>query len=161
MRKLKQMVTGMLFVACLVMTALPVYAADNLLGTVVDGSLLTDEDSAEVTVYPKARGSLLSYGAGGITIAGKRLVSLSGSTAAYRKVEKVKVAIYLQRLKDGRWVHVLTMGPTIKYNTNIVSSTGTYSVTGGYYYRVYGAHAVINGNTSESTPSFSDGIWVS
>ncbi len=161
MRKLKQMAVGMLLVACLALTSLPVYAADELLGTVVDGSLLTDEESAEVTVYPKARGSLLSYGAGGITIAGKRRVSISGSTAAYRKVEKVKVAIFLQRLEGGSWEPVLTMGPTIKYNTNIVSSTGTYSVTGGYYYRVYGAHAVIDGGTSESTPSSSNGVWVS
>ena len=161
MRKLKQMVVGMLLVTCLVLTSFPVYAADELFGTVVGGSLLTDEDSAEVTVYPKARGSLLSYGTGGITIAGKRLVRISGSTAAYKKVEQIKVAILLQRLKSGSWVHVLTMGPTIKYNTNIVSNTGMYSVTGGYYYRVYGAHAIINGSTSEATPSYSNGVWVS
>lgn len=161
MRKLKQIVVSALLVGCLAMTAVPAYAADELLGTVVDGSLLTDEESAEVTVYPKARGSLLSYGTGGITIAGKRLVSLSGTTAAYKKVEQIKVAILLQRLEDGNWEHFLTMGPTIKYNTNIVSNSGTYSVTGGYYYRAYGVHAVINGSTRESTPSSSNGIWVS
>lgn len=161
MRKLKQMMFSTLLLVCLVMTAVPVYAADELLGMVVDGSLLTDEDSAEVTVYPKARGSLLSYGTGSISIAGKRLVMLTGTTAAYKKVEKIKVAMHLQRLESGSWEHVLTMGPKINYKTNLVSNSGTYSVTGGYYYRVYGAHVVINGSTSESTPSSSNGIWVS
>ncbi len=161
MKRVKQIAVSALLVFCLAMTALPVCAADELLGTVVDGSLLTDEDSAEVTVYPKARGSLLSYGTGGISIAGKRLVRIAGSTAAYKKVEKVKVSILLQRLEGKSWEHVLTMGPKIAYNTNIVSNSNTYSVTGGYYYRAYGLHTVINGSTSESTPSSSDGIWVS
>lgn len=161
MRKLKQKAFFVLLVLCLAMTAIPVSAADELLGTVVGGSLLTDEDSAEATVYPKARGSLLSYGTGSISIAGKRLVMLTGTTAAYKKVEKIKVAMHLQRLESGSWEHVLTMGPTIKYNTNFVSNNGTYSVSGGYYYRVYGAHVVINGSTRESTPSYSNGVWVS
>ena len=161
MRRVKQMVMAMLLVCSLALTAFPAYAADELLGTVVDGSLLTDEESAEVTVYPKARGSLLSYGTGSITIAGKRLVNIAGNTAAYRKVEQVKVAVHLQRLVSGSWVHFLTMGPRIKYNANIVSASRAYSVTGGYYYRVHGVHAVIDGSISESTPSNSDGIWVS
>lgn len=161
MRKVKQIVVSVFLVCCLALTAVPVYAADELLGTVVDGSLLTDEESAEVTVYPKARGSLLSYGTGSISIAGKRLVKMTGTTAAYKKVEKVKVTMLLQRLEDGNWEYVLTMGPKINYNTNLVSNSGTYSVTGGYYYRTRGAHVVINGNTSESTPSNSNGVWVS
>ncbi len=161
MRKVKQMAVAVLLVASLALTALPAYAADELLGTVVDGSLLTDEESAEVTVYPKARGSLLSYGTGGISIAGKRLVRIAGTTAAYRTVDQVKVAVHLQRLVSGNWEHFLTMGPRIKYNGNIVSVSRTYSVTGGYYYRAHGTHTVIDGSTSESTPSNSDGIWVS
>lgn len=161
MRNRKQMMAAVLLIFCLALTALPVYAADELLGTVVDGSLLTDEDSTEVTVYPKARGSILAYGTGGLLIAGKRLVKLSGTTAAYRNVSQVQVTMYLQRLVSGSWKHVLTMGPKIKYNTNIVSNTNTYSVTGGYYYRAYGAHTAIDGSTSESTPSSSNGIWVS
>lgn len=161
MRKVKQMTAALLLAAGLALTAIPVCAADELLGTVVDGSLLTDEESAEVTVYPKARGSLLSYGVGGITIAGKRLVNIAGSTAAYRKVDQVKVMLHLQRLESGRWEHYLTMGPKVKYNANIISASNNYSVTGGYYYRVYGVHTAVDGGTSESTPSFSDGIWVS
>ena len=160
MPKVKQMIVAVLFVICFVMTALPVYAADELLGTVVDGSLLTDEESAEVTVYPKARGSLLSFGTGGVSIAGSRLVRVVGSTAAYKTVSQVKVTILLQRLKNGSWVHVLTMGPKIKYNANYVSNSNTYSVTGGCYYRAYGLHTVID-SVTESTSSYSNGIWVS
>lgn len=161
MRMAKRMMAAILLVSSLVLTAIPVCAADDLLGTVVDGSLLTDEESAEVTVYPKVRGSILSYGTGGVGIAGKRKVTLYGTTAAYRSVDQVQVTMFLQRLVSGNWEHVLTMGPKIKYNTNIVSNSNTYSVTDGYYYRAYGHHTAINGSTTESTPSYSNGIWVS
>ncbi len=158
---MKRMIGIALLVFSLVLTTFPAYAADELLGTVVDGSLLTDDDSAEGVVYPKMRGSLLAQGLGGISIAGVRRVTLSGSTAAYRKVARIQVTMYLQRLENGSWVHVLIMGPKIKYNTNTVSNSNTYSVTGGYYYRVRGAHTVIDGSTTESVTSYSNGIWVS
>ena len=160
MRRVKQMAVAVLLVLGFALTSLPVCAADELLGTVVDGSVLTDDMSAEGYAYPRMRGSILSYGTGGVSIEGTRRVRLSGTTTAYKKVSQVQVKMYLQRLKNGSWVHVLTLGPKIKYNTNYVSNTTVYSVAGGYYYRAQGAHTAINGSTTESSVSTSNGIWV-
>lgn len=160
MKRAKRVTVSVLLALGLALTALPAYAADERLGTVVDGSLLTDDTSAEGYAYPKLRGSILSYGAGSVTIEGTRRVRLTGSTSAYRNVDQIQVTMFLQRLEGGSWAPVLTMGPKIKYNTNYVSNTSVYSVAGGFYYRAYGHHTAIDGGTTESSASSSDGIWV-
>ena len=160
MKGMKRMAVSVLLVLGLALTALPVCAADELLGTVVDGSVLTDDTYAEGYAYPKARGSILSYGSGSIAIEGTRRVRITGSTSAHKKVSQVQVTVQLQRLKNGSWSHVLTLGPKIKYNANYVSNTTVYSVAGGYYYRAHGAHTAINGGTTESSISNSNGVWV-
>lgn len=160
MRRAKRLAVSVLLMFGLALTSLSVCAADELLGTVVDGSLLTDDTYAEGYAYPKLRGSILSYGSGSVAIEGTRRVRLTGATSAHRTVSQVKVTMHLQRLKNGSWVHVLTLGPKVKYNANYVSNTTVYSVAGGYYYRAQGAHTAINGSTTESLPSYSDGIWV-
>ncbi len=160
MKNFKRMAVSMLLVLGLMLMALPVHAADERLGTVVDGSLLTDDTYAEGQTYLKQRGSILSYGSGSVSIAGTRRVTLFGATTAHKTVEQVQVTMYLQRLEGSNWEHVLTMGPKIKYNANYVSNSNTYSVAGGYYYRAYGAHTAINGSTSESATSYSNGVWV-
>lgn len=160
MRRAKQIVASVMLVLGFALTSLSVCAADDLLGTVVDGSLLTDDTYAEGYAYPRMRGSILSYGSGSIAIEGTRRVRVTGSTSAYRNVSQIKVTMHLQRLKNGSWVHVLTLGPKIKYNTNYVTNSTVYSVAGGYYYRASGTHTAINGSTAESSASYSDGVWV-
>lgn len=160
MKRIKQVIVPTLLLFCLVMGTISVSAADDRLGTVVDGSLLTDETEAESIAYPKARGAYFSYGTGSVTIVGTRSVKLTGSTAAYQSVDQISVAIFLQRLVGDNWQHVLTMGPKIGYNTNYVSNSNTYSVAGGYYYRASGQHIVIEGSTKESKPTYSNGVWV-
>ena len=142
------------------MNTLQVAAADELLGTVVDGSVLTDDLEAESIVYPRARGSYLSSGSGHIVIAGTGSVTVSGSTTAYQNVDQIKVTLFLQRLESGSWVTVATLGPRTKYNTNYVSNSKTYSVARGYYYRVYGGHTAIEGSKSEALTSYTNALWV-
>ncbi|MDY3250755.1 MAG: DUF6147 family protein [Candidatus Choladocola sp.] len=154
--------TIMLFslLVCLIMSTTTVFAADERVGTVVDGSVLTDGTEAEGFFYPKARGSILASGSGDISIVGGRTVKVSGDTTAYRTVSKVKVTLYLQQLQGGNWVTVRTLGPKTNYNSYYVSNSNTYSVAGGYYYRVYGGHTAIDGSTSEAGTSYTDGVWV-
>ena len=160
MKKLRQLALPVLLLLCFVFGTLHAAAADELLGSVVDGSVLTDKTEAESTVYPWLRGSFLSSGSGSLTIAGKGSVTISGSTSAYQKVDEIKVTLHLQRLQNGSWVHVLTMGPKTAYGASYVSNSRTYSVAGGYFYRVTGTHTAIKGGTPESLVSFTDGIWV-
>ena len=160
LKKVKCIVMPIMFLFCMMFITASVSAADDRLGTVVDGSLLTDETEATGIGYPKERGSFLSYGTGSVSIVGSRKVKLTGATAAYQVVGRIQVKVFLQRLVGSNWVHVLTMGPTIKYNTNYVSYSNSYSVSGGYYYRAYGHHVVIHDGKTEAVPSYSNGIWV-
>ena len=160
MKQFKKFVLPLLLLCCFIMSTLQVAAADELLGTVVDGSVLTDGSEAESTVYPRQRGSYLSSGSGRVTIAGTGSVTVSGSTTAYQTVDTIKVTLYLQRLENGQWVHVATLGPRAKYNTNYVSNSKTYSVARGYYYRVSGGHTVIENGSSEALTSYTNGVWV-
>lgn len=160
MKRRSRIITVILFLTCMLLGSMHVSAADDRLGTIVDGSLLTDNLEAETTVYPLARGTYLSSGTGGLTIKGARSVRISGSTNAYQNVDEITVTLHLQRLEGNKWVNVTTLGPKTAYNTYTVSNANTYSVTGGYYYRVYGGHSVIEGGRNEAVPSYTDGVWV-
>ena len=160
MKKWRSFVTLVVLAFCLSMSTINAFAADEQLGTVVDGSLLTDATEADGVFYSKARGSILASGTGNIAIVGGRKVKMSGDTTAYRTVSKVKVTLYLQRLQGGSWVTVNTLGPKTNYSSYYVSNSNTYSVAGGYYYRVYGGHTAIDGSTSEAGTSCTDGVWV-
>lgn len=159
MRKHK-MFAALAVAACLLTGSLTASAADERLGTIVDGSLLTEETSVEDTVYPFARGTYLANGSGGLTIEGFRKVEVSGRTNAHQIVDKLNVSLILQRLEDDSWVPVYTYGPKSAYNAYTVSAAKTYSVAGGYYYRMLGIHSVVEDGTSESVSSCTNGIWV-
>lgn len=160
MKRILKTILSMFIVCCFIVSTLHVSATEELLGTVVDGSVLTDGTEAESIVYPRQRGSYLSSGSAHITIAGTGSVTITGSTTAYQNVDQIKVTLYLQRLESGSWVTIATLGPRTKYNTNYVSNSKTYSVTRGYYYRVTGGHTAIEGSTTESLVSSTDGIKV-
>lgn len=161
MRKRSRMLLMLLMICCMVFGTMHASAADELLGTVVDGSLLTDGTEVSYTITPKARGTYLSSGTGNLGLTAYRKLNMSGSTSCYQAVDKVKVTLYLQRLVNGSWVNVTTLGPKTDYNDYYVYTSNTYSVAGGYYYRVYGGHTAIEGSVSEAQTSYSDGFWVS
>lgn len=160
MKKIRRAAVSLLLLFCLSMGTINAAAADELLGTVVDGSVLTDKTEVEDTVYARERGVYFSSGSGHLIIAGTRSVQVSGNTSAYQSVDQIKVTLYLQRLVNGSWTTVATLGPKTNYNAYSVSNSKTYSVAGGYYYRVKGSHSVKEGSTTESTTSATDGIWI-
>ena len=162
MKKMKQLVLVMSLLTCFLFGTVHVTAANESLGKVVDGSVLTNKSKVESTVYPWARGSYLSSGAGRLEIVGSGQVKMSGDTFAYQTVDEIKVTLHLQRLKsdESGWVHIATLGPKTAKKTNVVSYSSTYSVAHGYYYRVQGAHTVIQSGKAESMVSYTDGLWV-
>ncbi|MCI8319121.1 MAG: hypothetical protein HFG96_11585 [Lachnospiraceae bacterium] len=163
MKKFKQLLMLLSLLICFLFSTVHVMAADESLGKVVDGSVLTEKNEVESTVYPWARGSYLSHGVGRLTLAGLGQVKMSGDTVAYQTVDEIKITLHLQRLKsdESGWVHVTTLGPKTAKNTSTVSNSQTYSVAHGYYFRVYGVHTVTHGGKVESATNYSDGIWVS
>ena len=156
-----KMLVAILMMFCLLFSSIPVSAADYRENEVVDGSILTDDTEAEYVKYSKAKGTYLASGSGAISNLGGRKVYISGRTNCYRTSDEVRVTLTLQRLEGGSWVYVNSIGPVSAYNTYKVSTSGTFSVAGGYYYRVYGSHAAVKGSTGEACTSYSDGIWVS
>lgn len=161
MKQVKRSIMPLLLLLCLLISTVSVSAADERLGEIVDYSLLTDDSEAGLANYPVPYGANFCSGSGHISIAGTRKVNVSGSTTAYRICDKVKVILYLQRLEGNSWVTVEVLGSKTAKNTNYVSNSKTYSVAGGYYYRVSGAHTTILNGTVESGASYTNGIWVS
>lgn len=160
MKKVRKL-TIMMFLLCVIFSTLHVSAADELLGTVVDGSLLTEETEVTVTVYPKARWTYLSDGTGTLSLTGTRTVRLSGSTTAKQTVDAIYVNMYLQRLVNGTWCTYYIGTRSTKYDAYYASITETgLSVEGGYYYRAKGAHVINENGTIESASSYTDGIWI-
>lgn len=148
------------FVICFMMGTMHVSAADERVGTVVGGSLLTDEDHAETVVYPLARGAFLSQGTGSLQIVAGRTFSINGSTSCYQTVSSVTVTLYVQHLSGSTWVTDYKIPTKTAYNTYYVSTSTQRSVSGGHYYRIAGVHVAKKGQDIESLYSYSNGIWV-
>lgn len=161
LRKEVRRLLTIIMLFCFAVSGLHVYAAENRVGEIVDGSTLTDEMEVEYREYSRARGTYLASGTGRVTNLGGRQVYVSGGTNCHRVSDEVKVTLHLQRLEGGSWVNTGQVVTGISYNTYEVSAGNTFSVTGGYYYRVYGTHTAKKGSTSESCSSYSDGLWVS
>ena len=160
MRKIRRRLLSVLLFACLALGALTASAEEYEPGSVVDGSVLTHELSAEGIAYPRLRGTYVNYGTGNISVTGPRSVMITGSTVARQTCDTVRVTVHLQQLKNGSWVTIASYGPVTKYNNYYVSTSRTYTVEHGYYYRMTGSHTVIENGVFESTASATDGVWV-
>lgn len=165
MKNLKEHVL-ILTLGFLLFFGLNVNAADEREGTIVDGSVLLDNTEVVEYISPLSeaeiitRGTYLSSGSGRLTIKGTRYVNVFGFTDCNRTSDEVKVTLYLQRLVGNTWSTVYTLGPKVAKNATYVSNSKNYTVTGGYYYRVYGSHSAKKGSTTEATASYTNGLWI-
>mgnify|MGYP004558037351 CR=1 FL=1 len=135
-------------------------AADEQLGMIIDGSVLTNQSEVSGSTLSNARGTYLAYGNATLTDKGSHVVNVSGFTSCYKTCNEVRVTLRLQRLANGTWTTVTTLGPKSAYNDHYVSRSGNVTVTGGYYYRISGSHTAIKGSTVETTSSSTDGLWI-
>ena len=158
-KKPKSLLVAVLML-CIVINSFPSFAADNRVGKVVDGSLLTEGSEVSYIEASRAKGNFLNFGIGGLTNLGGHQLYMSGNTTCHQTCNKVSVTLTLQRLEGSSWVNYAYMGTVSAYNTYEVSAGDTFSVSGGYYYRVYGSHVAVKGNSSEACYSWSDGLWV-
>ena len=161
MKIVKKIFVLTLIFTCILSNIVSVEAADEKLGTVVDGSVLTDKTEVSGNTLSLARGTYLGYGSATLTNKGNKVLNVSGFTSCYQTCDQVKVTLHLQRLVKGTWTTVTTLDTKIAYNTNYVSNSQNVTVTGGYYYRISGSHVAVKGTKVESTGSSTDGMWVS
>lgn len=116
---------------------------------------VTTESSSEGTATPLTRGIYLKSGSSSIADAGNSKITASGDTVAQKVVNKIYVGVRVQRKEDGKWA-AYTSWSEVKYNTLYVSTTKTFKVPGGYYYRVYSDHTA----NSDISDSYTNGIWI-
>ena len=161
MKIVKKIFVLTLIFTCILSNIVSVEAADEKLGTVVDGSVLTDKTEVSGNTLSLARGTYLGYGSATLTNKGNKVLNVSGFTSCYQTCDQVKVTLHLQRLVKGTWTTVTTLDTKIAYNTNYVSNSQNVTVTGGYYYRISGSHVAVKGKKVEATGSSTDGMWVS
>ena len=150
-----------IFMYCIMSFGVRVNAADdNNIWDGMESELLQDITESEDTWFNMARrGTYLKAGRAKISNEGNRVVKISGGTDAYQTCDRVVATIYLDRYVNGEWVPVTSVSAS-KTNAYTANCSKNVSVTGGYYYRARGYHTVYEGNTTESAPSLSDGIWI-
>ncbi|MEG0190249.1 MAG: DUF6147 family protein [Lachnospiraceae bacterium] len=129
-----------------------VQAAEEV-GAVIDGSVLTMEDSSQGELLNQTRGVYLQSGNSMINDAGTGRISAGGNTYATRSA-KVKVTVYIQRLVNGTWEAYTSF--TATKTGYSVGASKTLTVPKGYYYRVVSRHYA----NSDTSSSATGGLYV-
>lgn len=122
--------------------------------TYEDDDVTTDSYS-EGIASPLTRGIYLKSGISSISDAGNSKITVCGKTTAQKVVSEVYVGVRVQRKEGGQWASYTSWSAT-KKNDFYVSSTKTFKVPGGYYYRAYCDHAA----NSDFSDSYTNGIWI-
>lgn len=159
-RKLKKSIVAMLALSLFLTVSSISVLADGLedLGKEVDGSILTNEESAEAIWQNVARGSLLNQGIAQISDIGNRTVNIYGATLAHVTCNTLIIKLTLQQY-DGGWINYGTYGDTVS-NASSMSRSYNVKVAGGHYYRVKAACVAKKNGSSESQGPITNGIWI-
>lgn len=122
---------------------------------IIDGSVLTDEESSTVTIEPLTRGIYLKSGSSSLVEVGSGKIAVGGNTIGQKIVSKIAVYVRVQRLNGSNWAAYTSWSAT-KYDAASVSTSKTYTVPKGYYYRVYCTHTA----ESDVSGSYTDGLYI-
>ena len=136
----------------------------------VDGSLLTHEDSAEVTELFEWRfdnpesevaplGTYYATGHAGISKQSSKSVYVTATTDCYEKCDEVEAEVNLQRLEGSTWAYV-TSRDKIRKNVGSVTVSDTVRVKSGYYYRVVSFHSATKNGKTEVGSATSESLYV-
>ena len=138
-----------------------VYAEEpRYLGSVVDGSVLTDANEAEDFQQTSLRNSYLYNGFIKITNNGNSVVGIGGSTSCYVTCDVVKLNLYLERSKgDSNFSSYKSFTYTVE-NDNSLTRSRNYAVEKGYYYRLRGYHYASKDGKAENLISRTNGIYI-
>ena len=160
-KEIRKIIGLMLSLLLIIGMNITIYASEPLpsLGETVDGSLLTDEDSAESILYNRARGNILNSGLARITNNGDGSVNAYGAVLPAVQCDTLKLTINIQRLQNGTWINVKSYSSTA-YNASLLTKSYNCSVTKGYYYRVMAGCIATKGGTTETQIPVTNGIWI-
>lgn len=119
-------------------------------------SEFVDESESTVEIYSRTRGIYLSRGNATITNPGIGYVGAGASTYATMIVPSISVSACLQVYTNSKWTTVATFSAS-STNSAYAGVDKLYSVSRGYYYRVYSVHTAY-GETNFGATS---GIYIS
>ena len=156
--------------ACVLTMPLSIYAAEQMDGLVVDGSLLTHNDSAETTELFEWKfdnsesevaplGTYYATGHAGISKQSSKSVYVTATTDCYEKCDAVEAEVNLQRLENNTWYYVTSRNKTGK-NKSSITVSDTISVKSGYYYRVISFHSATKNGKTETGSATSLSLYV-
>ena len=132
---------------------------ESLLGQVIDGSILTNQQESSGTAQKISRGYYLADGSSYISDEGNHTVYISGTTTCYRTADELRADVYLQRLVDGNW-ETVTYQHHSEYNAYYAYNGFYILVSPGYFYRTVTNHTAITGDTVEYLTSRTDWLYV-
>lgn len=143
------------------MAIIPTQAAD--VNQQIDGSYLTNKDSAKASIYSEAvtRGTHLMDGECSITKAGKGHIYVYASTTANHDVDYISTVIYVDQYNEEteHWGQI-AYWQVEDSNTYYVSTSKMLPVDKGYFYRVHADHAVRKNGEYEEATTATDGILI-
>lgn len=147
--------TLILFLSLLVVNATDTKASSFI--PIVDGSYLTYDDESIGYATKMTRGIDLLNGYSKVVRLGPGNIYAGGTTVAAHTVEKVKIAVLVERIKgEGySWEYYANWAKENEDSTR-VSANRELKVEGGYYYRVRCTHSANNDVSS----SLTDGIFI-
>lgn len=127
----------------------------------VSHTYTTTEDFASDDWIVDQRGAYLLDGTSSIAKPDGSHVNISGCTNATRKVDTVRLTLYLEQSES--YATGYSNYKTYSYSANnvysLVKEISNISVERGYYYRVRGVHSVTHNGTIECTDSVTNPIY--
>lgn len=128
-------------------------------GTVVDGSILTDETMAQDEVFSLGKGTDLYRGGTQISKINSNTVNVYGFTFANHTCDSIDLYLFLEQYKNGSWSTYGIYEFTVD-NASTLSKSKNVTVEPGYYYRVRGYHRTYKDGRQESVGTTTDGIRI-
>ena len=150
-KSIRKIVSVVLIVTLILAYNITIFASEypENVGDVVDGSLLTNDESSELILKSRTRGNILDSGIARLSDNGNGSVNSYGAVMAAVICDRLELRLTLQRLQGGTWTTVKTFSNTA-YNTSLLTKSYNTNVTGGYYYRLKAACIAFDGGASES-----------
>ena len=123
----------------------------------IDGSYLIKDEESVGTTTPMTRGEDLMTGYSKVRRLGAEEIYAGGTTIASHTLERIGVAVLVERAKENDTVWESYDGwQKFNENTDRVSSSKRLIVEGGYYYRVRCIHSA----GEDLSSSFTNGVYV-
>lgn len=156
--------------ACMLTMPLSIHAAEPTDGLVIDGSLLTHEDSAETTELFEWRfdnpesevstiGTYYAMGHAGISKVSSKSAYITATTNCHQNCDTVEAEVNLQRLEGNTWAYVTSRSKTGS-NVGSVKVSDTVRVKSGYYYRVVSFHSATKNGKTEVGSATSESLYI-